>query len=348
MRLILGQISNPPSSISSNKLILGRSSYNTENFRPANSSWLRSQISLSTFGHSQSQSHSRDIAINAIAFSICSTSCPGNLRSLTSEEYKLLRVIFPETKAIAVAPPYLVIQVESLPSKPWPTSIAGAPLFLTTSTDLGYFHQSPGIGPSVLSSMQHSTHKPTAILMAVFQELSMASLNVESITLYGAFIAIELIGDAKFEALPRKIANMSAEYVMKTKPGVNSLPINCNEILPRGFFDGIATADEVKLGGDISMNSRFSGLCEGKILGIKAQFNLDINSEQPPQDFKPIISICYTFGNGQERALDGWYGSPIIDQDTNKIVSFVGKANKVDGVGYSVLAEEFVGLVKRI
>lgn len=339
MRLILGELSNPPVR-TPQRFIPDKRSYKKENVQPGNSSSLQSQVSLSTVSQSQTKSLCYENALDAINFSICSASCPGDLRGLTCEEYKLLHAIFPGTKAIAVAPPYLVIRVGSLPTKPWPISIAGAPLFLTTSTDLGYLHQTSGTGQHILPGIRHSTHTHTEILMAIFQALCMAGLTVKSVTLYGAFVAVELIGDIDCSNLPSRIANIPAEYTMKTEFGVEIQPSDLTGILPNGFFDDIATADELKLGGDVNMKSRPNGYCDAKILGIQAHYN-ETESEKPRQDMKPTLLICYTFGNGQIKASTGWYGSPIIDESTNKVVSFVGTV-KADGVGYGILTEEYV------
>jgi hypothetical protein len=40
--------------------------------------------------------------------------------------------LFPTTFAAEVVPPYVIIRVETLPPKPWPFTVSGLPLWLTT------------------------------------------------------------------------------------------------------------------------------------------------------------------------------------------------------------------------
>jgi hypothetical protein len=57
----------------------------------------------------------------------------GVLRLPPPEERKLLFNLFQHTYAVAVGPLMVIIRVKALPPKPWPVTVAGAPLYLTTS-----------------------------------------------------------------------------------------------------------------------------------------------------------------------------------------------------------------------
>lgn len=54
-------------------------------------------------------------------------------RNPTQDEFEVLQNLFPSQTGVAVFGPFLTVYVDELPPKPWPVSVAGLPLFLTTN-----------------------------------------------------------------------------------------------------------------------------------------------------------------------------------------------------------------------
>lgn len=48
------------------------------------------------------------------------------------EELQILLNLFPKTTNVTVIGPMLVIVVQELPKKPWPLTVAGLPLYITS------------------------------------------------------------------------------------------------------------------------------------------------------------------------------------------------------------------------
>ncbi|KAL8947068.1 MAG: hypothetical protein Q9183_007830, partial [Haloplaca sp. 2 TL-2023] len=48
------------------------------------------------------------------------------------EQRSAIRTLFPTCFCVEHAPPFLVLRCQTLPPKPWPVSLAGLPLYLTT------------------------------------------------------------------------------------------------------------------------------------------------------------------------------------------------------------------------
>ena len=68
------------------------------------------------------------------------------------DELSILGTLFPTQFALTVVPPMLTIHVRMLPPKPWPLTVTGLPLYLTTGEwNTRYDHGRPGAGPKALT-----------------------------------------------------------------------------------------------------------------------------------------------------------------------------------------------------
>lgn len=79
---------------------------------------------------SQLQSSLRDS--NNVNFDFCLVH-DGRAANPTREQVQLLLSIFPGSVGIEIAPPYIKVRVKQLPPKPWPFTLAGLVLRLTTT-----------------------------------------------------------------------------------------------------------------------------------------------------------------------------------------------------------------------
>src|ERR1700722_3542385 len=76
-------------------------------------------------------SHQMDPRHIVLDFTLLNDNCLP--RNPTDNEFKILCELFPSQLGAGVIGPFLVITVKELPAKPWPVSVAGLPLFLTTN-----------------------------------------------------------------------------------------------------------------------------------------------------------------------------------------------------------------------
>lgn len=78
-------------------------------------------------------------------------------RAPTRKESEVLMKLFPTQYAVTIVPPLITIHVRTLPPKPWPLTVAGLPLYLTTDeSTTGYHHGKQGFGPP---AMEHLNSK---------------------------------------------------------------------------------------------------------------------------------------------------------------------------------------------
>ncbi|KAK3168195.1 hypothetical protein OEA41_004641 [Lepraria neglecta] len=59
----------------------------------------------------------------------------GEQKFPSSDQMQAIMALFPTCFKVTASPPFLVVRCETLPPRPWPVTVAGLPLFLTTSKD---------------------------------------------------------------------------------------------------------------------------------------------------------------------------------------------------------------------
>ena len=118
----------------------------------------------------------------------------GEPRMPSSEQCSRMLALFPTSYALEFLPPFITIRCRSLPPKPWPVTIAGLPLFLTTDDKLspmetGIFSQGPKA--SIECSIQPWKTPDLAAFEGMFALLRHSNLNVDRIQWLGwSFLAI--------------------------------------------------------------------------------------------------------------------------------------------------------------
>ena len=129
--------------------------------------------------------------------------------------FAILKRLFPGTKAVEIFPPYLIIQVSKLPPKPWPLSVGGLLLHLTTEDDVDPFDRGHlGRGPKALQELDLHTKVDFDydILSQVARVFKDAEIQVREIFWFDAFWRIELAQNIDVKQLPFLIAGSPAFY----------------------------------------------------------------------------------------------------------------------------------------
>lgn len=100
-------------------------------------------------------------------------------RAPTRKEFKVLMKLFPTQYAVTVVPPMITIHVRTLPPKPWPLTVAGLPLHLTTDeSSTGYWHGRPGFGPQAMAHLDSKLHV-TADIFRAAADLFVRELKIQ-------------------------------------------------------------------------------------------------------------------------------------------------------------------------
>ncbi|MCJ1338550.1 hypothetical protein MMC09_003839 [Bachmanniomyces sp. S44760] len=70
----------------------------------------------------------------------------------STAQSKAIMALFPTCYKLSFSPPFLILTLTHLPPKPWPVTVAGIPLYLTTNPTLGFSPMNKGLsghGPKV-------------------------------------------------------------------------------------------------------------------------------------------------------------------------------------------------------
>ena len=142
----------------------------------------------------------------------------GSLRlPRSSYERQLLFGLFDTTFSVDVGPLMITIRVKTLPSKPWPVSVGGAPLFLTTSTsEEGFLPGQLGAGKPILpeASEEHGLDKIVEAVCAFFKS---NDIDPHTITYLGSMWVVILQDKVDLQSLPRKIGKLSTFYKIQVE-----------------------------------------------------------------------------------------------------------------------------------
>jgi hypothetical protein len=131
-----------------------------------------------------------------------------------------LLILFPTTFAAEVAPPYVIIRVRTLPPKPWPFTVGGLLLWLTTDESAGCFDRGiTGKGPKALEhiDLQRKDEFSEDILreaIAVFRALQ---VKIRDIMWCAGFWRITIPNNTDLKVLPWVIANQVCFYKFQSE-----------------------------------------------------------------------------------------------------------------------------------
>ena len=128
--------------------------------------------------------------------------------------------LFPTTFAAEVAPPYVIIRVRTLPPKPWPFTVGGLLLWLTTDEFAECFDRGrTAKGPKALEhiDLQHKEELSEGILreaIAVFRALQ---VKIRDIMWSPGFWRITIPDNADLKVLPWFMANQVCFYKFQSE-----------------------------------------------------------------------------------------------------------------------------------
>jgi len=140
-----------------------------------------------------------------------------NGRAITPprQDFSDIAKLFPTTFDVSVLPPFLVIRVRQLPPKPWPFTISGLPVQVTTTE-----YDEPlkkGIlagGPKILPQLDlHRTINYThALLLQVIEAYHQLKIKISHIFWFGGFWQVSVPDDIDLKRLPYLAASCPVFY----------------------------------------------------------------------------------------------------------------------------------------
>ena len=134
----------------------------------------------------------------------------------SNEEIKLICEMFHETYEVSVNVSYLIIRCHKLPKKPWPLTIGGMPLWITSdATETPEIESRGGRAPPIMEHLPFSTiASPTGQHFNSIAQYFLNSLDVtvSEIMWNGIQLRLTIPDDVRPEKLPFKIGKLLAVY----------------------------------------------------------------------------------------------------------------------------------------
>lgn len=145
-------------------------------------------------------------------FSLIENGLP---RMPRGSEWDVLNNLFPTQFGLSVVPPMLTIHVRTLPPKPWPLTVAGLPLYITTEEwDTGYDFGKQGVGPAALGHLNAKLHVTRDIFREIVRYFE-GDLNIKLDYIQwtvGQF-KISVPDDTDMLSVPAMLAGIICHYV---------------------------------------------------------------------------------------------------------------------------------------
>ncbi|KAL8869498.1 MAG: hypothetical protein Q9174_004228 [Haloplaca sp. 1 TL-2023] len=103
----------------------------------------------------------------------------------SDEQIAAIKILFPTCFAVEHAAPFLTLRCTKLPPKPWPVSIAGIPLFLTTDSELFLGIRAYGSELHLEAEIHRWRTPDSQIFIDIFEALRVRGANIESVQWMG-------------------------------------------------------------------------------------------------------------------------------------------------------------------
>lgn len=135
-------------------------------------------------------------------------------RNPTLDEFEILFSLFPACLGVAVLGPFLVIHVEKIPPKPWPVSVAGLPLFLTTN-GLEVPWTLGGAGNMRYAVLEHLDARnggERALYDAVIAFFEEQSIEISELVWFFGCWRVRLAAERDVTSLPGKVCQTTTFY----------------------------------------------------------------------------------------------------------------------------------------
>ena len=157
-----------------------------------------------------------------------------------------LKNFFPTTFAVEIIPPVLIIRVRVLPPKPWPMTVAGLPLRLTTDPEDGCFERGmTGRGGKALIDVDLRQDQFTAQILESAVRLFTDNLKVAVTWVFwlGASWIITVPAGTDRKILPGTIGHHLCHYQWAS-PSANNGEAALRAITPQGIIFDTSRYDE--------------------------------------------------------------------------------------------------------
>jgi len=132
------------------------------------------------------------------------------------DEWKEITNLFPTTYEVWMTTPFIVICVQTLPPQPWPFTIGGYPLHITTDKNEEPFDKGWTVRSLNKVLVNHDLSQRDSLTRKVFHEILafFKSLNVmvHEIMSFEGFFRIVVSDDTDVKVLPARIANQAVYY----------------------------------------------------------------------------------------------------------------------------------------
>ena len=133
----------------------------------------------------------------------------------SGDEYSTLLKLFPNTFAVEVRPPYLIIRVHELPLKPWPFTIGGLPVQFTRNDHGEIFKRGRiGRGKVVLPdlNLKGSTKYSNEVLRAVIDYFEEVRTKIRDVFWMSGCWLVTTIEEIDIKLLPAQIGRCPTWY----------------------------------------------------------------------------------------------------------------------------------------
>ncbi|KAL8998925.1 MAG: hypothetical protein Q9169_002144 [Polycauliona sp. 2 TL-2023] len=250
-----------------------------------------------------------------------------------SAECRVIMDLFPTCHTATFQPPFLTIVCSTLPTKPWPATVAGLPLFLTDDPeeepmDYGIMCSGPKI--TIDASIERWQTPTTTVFQMVFEALGPYDVSISQIQWIGwsflALVPTTPAGDWR-RTLPWMINGICIGYVFGDEvPQEKSLrtPTTtatryqsaCDDLRPSVTVAGrFLTTPKATIGEPIWLDTPSHGMWEGMLIGVVVQQK---RSDEPLKDTQYISGSLVYFGDGADIMFDGHFGDVIWHEDSDE------------------------------
>lgn len=223
-------------------------------------------------------------------------------RVSSNEEIKLVSEMFHETYEVSVNVSYMIVRCHKLPKKPWPLTIGGMPLWITSdATETPEIEGRGGRAPPIMehlpfSTIASSTGQHFNLVAQYF--LNSLDITVSEIMWNGVQLRLTIPDDVRPERLPFKIGKLLAVYTETNaipEHRANDLVVGTVESIfedtdislaklrlgiryaAQTFGSDLKPSIEMKsmrksagllIGDNLTLENSFSGLCEGIFMEV--------------------------------------------------------------------------------
>lgn len=143
----------------------------------------------------------------------------------TKAELEQIMAVFPTCYAATLMNPLLILHYETLPPRPWPLTIAGLPVYLTTELKLSPLPRglSASGSPLEIGATVCLGKTPTVdAMMEIFRGFDARKLPIKAIRWYGVRFLVEVEGEPPQNwksVFPGRINKLQVSYIFGGKAG---------------------------------------------------------------------------------------------------------------------------------